>query len=477
MSDVITLANQIAAEKENIRQAIEDRGVSIPVTTPLTDYAAKIMAIDTENVATDVYFKGDQSDTGANILLAGNYGTIADNAFSELSTLETVDLNYVSVIGPEAFSHTPNLTSVTGDHLKYVGYDAFRNSSLSSFENTHVNFIGNNAFQNTLVSTVSIPNCRVVHGSAFMQCPDLETVNMNSAEIIPGRCFYECSILNSVSANTATVIGPYAFCRAGNGAYSTYSTKYSLSFPEVTSVGHYSFYDCNGLETITLPKCTNIGEYAFNECNNLQTISIPSTISIGQYAFDGPNSISNLYIPNCESIGYENFYNNTHKLGTVTIADGCAIGDYCFRYGIDTLVGKPGSIGSNTFSEMPNITMDIDLSEVTSIGENSFNMQYNNTFNIVGGVLDLANCTTFRSNSNKSFYDNFQNTNVTKIWIRGDATFTSSAYHRDSWFNIFNKAVVHVYTDAASRPDNWGTEVLKYATWHFGVTHEEFENA
>ena len=30
MSDVITLANQIAAEKENIRQAIENRGVSIP---------------------------------------------------------------------------------------------------------------------------------------------------------------------------------------------------------------------------------------------------------------------------------------------------------------------------------------------------------------------------------------------------------------------------------------------------------------
>ena len=83
MSDVITLANQIAAEKENIRQAIEDRGVSIPASTPLTDYAAKIMSIDTQNVASDVYLIDENYDSSTtDLLIAGNYGVIADNAFA-----------------------------------------------------------------------------------------------------------------------------------------------------------------------------------------------------------------------------------------------------------------------------------------------------------------------------------------------------------------------------------------------------------
>lgn len=83
MTDVITLANQIAAEKENIRKAIEKRGVEIPLTTPLTDYAAKIAAIDTQNMATDVYFKDDAYDSETTSLaIPGNYGIIANNAFS-----------------------------------------------------------------------------------------------------------------------------------------------------------------------------------------------------------------------------------------------------------------------------------------------------------------------------------------------------------------------------------------------------------
>ena len=38
--DIITLANRVANEKENIRQAIENRGVSIPETTRLSVPAA-----------------------------------------------------------------------------------------------------------------------------------------------------------------------------------------------------------------------------------------------------------------------------------------------------------------------------------------------------------------------------------------------------------------------------------------------------
>lgn len=43
MSDVITLANQIAAAKEDIRLAIEGRNVNVPADTPLVNMQVKLI--------------------------------------------------------------------------------------------------------------------------------------------------------------------------------------------------------------------------------------------------------------------------------------------------------------------------------------------------------------------------------------------------------------------------------------------------
>ena len=486
MSDVISLANQIAATKENIRQAIEDRGVSIPITTPLTDYPAKIAAIDTENTASDLYIKDPNFDPATvNLVIPGNYGTISNGAFENNDTIETVDLQYVNTLCDEVFEGDTALTSVTGNHLKYIGNDTFRGtSSLASFTNNHVKWIGNNAFHSSGVASVSVPNCEVIRGAAFMEADNLETVDISSAKNIPSECFYGCNILNDVSADSAKSIGAYAFNLAGNGAYSTYGTTYSLSFPNVESLGMGAFQDSNGLTSISLPKCLTIGNAAFYDCNNLSTINCTKVTDIEPSAFDNTNAIYTLNCPECSSIGAYNFYNNPHRLNELTVGDGCIIGDHCFRYGVKKVNGKISRINSYFMSDLDyvgNIEIDIDLSELTYIGPRCF---YNSTggqrIDFKSQVVDLANLTTIDLyDSTRIFYtSNDGYSNVKKLWLRGDLVGTGGSWngYRDACFKAFNTSTCHVYTDAATKPSNWGN-MLNYATWHFGATHEEFEEA
>jgi hypothetical protein len=61
----------------------------------------------------------------------------------------------------------------------------------------------------------------------------------------------------------------------------------------VTSVGNYSFYGCNNLESVTFPAgLTGIGSSAFNLCNGLMSVTLPATLTdIGDLAFARCNFI------------------------------------------------------------------------------------------------------------------------------------------------------------------------------------------
>lgn len=483
MSDVITLANKIAAEKENIRQAIETRGVDIPPTTPLNQYPAKIMAINTENVATDVYLTDKNYDPSTtNFLVPGNYGIIADNALANKANLASVDLNYVNTVANGAFANCSSLTTVTGNHVKYIGSEAFKNTKVSGYTNNNLQYLGNFAFENSDVASVSIPNCGEVMGGAFFQADSLTEVNMNSARAIPAQCFYGCNILNSVSADSATAVGPYAFTNAGNGAYTTYGTKFTLSFPEITIVSVESFSYMNGLTSINLPKCISIGRGAFYNDPNLATVNAPKVRDIGFSAFDSANKIYSFYAPECTSIGDYNFNANGHALTELTVADGCVFGDNACKLGVVKLNGKPSRFNGYNFYQVATITADIDFSEVTYIGNGCFSSNSSNaTINLVTPVLDLKNCTQIGGSvgdSNICFgISNGYNpnsggySNVEKVWLRGDCKITyNSSYN----MNMLNRSSCHIYTDAASKPSGW-SQICTSATWHFGATHEDFE--
>ncbi|WP_254881273.1 leucine-rich repeat domain-containing protein, partial [Segatella copri] len=158
--------------------------------------------------------------------------------------------------------------------------------------------------------------------------------------------FYGCSGLTSLTIpSSVTEIGVDAF----NGCWKLTS----LTIPSgVTSIGYSAFWGCSGLTSLTIPSSvTSIGNYAFNGCSGLTSLTIPSSVtSIGNYAFSGCSGLTSLTIPSgVTSIGIYAF-------------DGCS--------GLTSLTipSSVTSIGGGAFWGCSGLTSLTIPSSVTEIG-------------------------------------------------------------------------------------------------------------
>ena len=186
---------------------------------------------------------------------------------------------------------------------------------------------------------------------------------------------------------------------AGGDAYVRYSENYYTSNDKL---GHYIFYGCSGLTSLTIPSgVTSIGWCAFDGCSGLTSLTIPSSVtSIGNYAFAGCSGLTRLIIPSgVTSIGIYAF-DGCSGLTSLTIPSsvteigggafwGCSgltsltipssvteIGELAFQgcSGLTSLTIPSGvtSIGYQTFYGCSGLTSLTIPSSVTEIGESAF---------------------------------------------------------------------------------------------------------
>lgn len=126
---------------------------------------------------------------------------------------------------------------------------------------------------------------------------------------ISGKSFYHnINLTNIILPETLTEIsdggGDYLDCRFNETGYLlygafAYSKIANIIIPDsVTSIGSYSFYNCDRLKSISIGKnVTNIGDHAFKGCINMQDLIIPdSVISIGDYCFKNCKNMSSVTI-------------------------------------------------------------------------------------------------------------------------------------------------------------------------------------
>lgn len=74
----------------------------------------------------------------------------------------------------------------------------------------------------------------------------------------------------------------------------------SLELPNVTSIGHKAFYNCDALTSVSLPAATSIGEQAFKDCTKLTSLTFVEVIeSVGSDAFLGTLSDENDWTTRC----------------------------------------------------------------------------------------------------------------------------------------------------------------------------------
>ena len=295
--------------------------------------------------------------------------SIGDYAFVFCESLIGINIpNSVTSIGIQAFGYCSSLTSITiPNGVTSIGMYAFSDcSGLESIVVAEGNTVYH-SYQNCLIETASktlMAGCQNsiipadgsvtrIEDSAFSSCSKLTSINIpNGVTDIGMSAFYGCSSLTSIIIPiSVTNIERYAFSdcskleslvvEEGNTRYHsdnnciiyTYAKELVVGCKSsviptdgsVTSIGHWAFYDCRSLTSITIPNSvTSIGDMAFRGCSNLTSINISEGVtSIGFYAFSGCYKLTSITIPNSITFLDYGAFNYCENLSTF-IFDGTA---------------------------------------------------------------------------------------------------------------------------------------------------------
>ena len=239
-----------------------------------------------------------------------------------------------------------------------------------------------------------------LNGNGFMECINLEEVEFtgtSSLVSIPSKAFLGTKI--------SSIEIPASVRSISYEAFQNVDTLTSVTFEDesnLTTIGPFSFYDCEGLTTIAIPSSVEvISQSAFEKCVNLANLNLSNATSlttIDQYAFSGCEKITSLnFTPNkalktidanafrgcinmtsvtfddaLQTIGNKAFY-NTQKMTSIVIPEKVTtIGDEAFvNSGISSIEIKSGSdtfIGVNAFSQYELVGDNlIPLEKITSL--------------------------------------------------------------------------------------------------------------
>lgn len=148
-----------------------------------------------------------------------------------------------------------------------------------------------------------------------------------------------CTALISVSFHELQTISSYAF-------YNDYSLIMNgWPFPKAKTIGNYAFRYCYGLTgDIVLPSTvTSIGQYSFANCEHMETFTATGAIStLGTYTFNGASghvmALREIHMPNLGTGIALNL-----NFGSTTAANACQHLEVCD-------IGKAKSIAANTFA-------------------------------------------------------------------------------------------------------------------------------
>lgn len=306
---------------------------------------------------------------------------IADDAFCYCSgcigSLYTGD--NVKRIGNNAFRNSYRLYSVTfGENLLEIGDNAFLNCKhLTKIDFADINTltkIGANAFSGDVEITspknstgfVFGKNLKEIGESAFNGCINLTNVDFSNVSnlIIGNNAFESCTTLPALEITSGIyAIGNSAFANTGikRVSFKSPNTKigecafqYCLSLVDVSlpnSLDNFDFgvfNQCYALKSVIIPTgVTYIPEETFLRCTNLEDISLPLSLqSIGQYTFAETN-ISTIYLPkHLQKVGYGAFYKTPISLVVIN-QNATKIEDFAFYTDMSNKKPTPYATGAN----------------------------------------------------------------------------------------------------------------------------------
>ena len=178
-----------------------------------------------------------------------------------------------------------------------LGWYAFSNcTSLTSINLPSLTTAGESCFSNCpSLTTVNLPSLTTAGEECFYYCTSLTTVNFPSLTTAGEDCFSNCASLTSVNLPSLTTVGDSCFYNC--------DSLTTVDLPLLITSGEDCFSDCTSLTSVNLPVLTTASGQCFSWCTNLTTINLPSLTTAGQYCFGGCTSLTLIDLPLCINLG------------------------------------------------------------------------------------------------------------------------------------------------------------------------------
>lgn len=201
----------------------------------------------------------------------------------------------------------------------------------------------------------------------------------NAELVIPEGTYYigDNAFKNQVDLTKVTI--PSSVLEIGEGAFQNCFSLKTVVFAEsssMQSIGKGAFNSCTSLTTINLPAGASYGTYLFANCSSLKEISLPAGVkSLPNYMFSDCVSLTTVNLPeSLTTIGQYAFKNCT-SLAEIDISNVTSIGNYAFNLSGLTEITIPEAIktlGNQIFngcSKLKTVTLH---DNITSFGTSLF---------------------------------------------------------------------------------------------------------
>lgn len=161
-------------------------------------------------------------------------------------------------------------------------------------------FMGNNYLTN-----INLYNVGMVRDQAFWGCENLESIVSNSVEYVESLALEGTAWLNN------KIDEDIAYVSLGQALYCYNGSEENIILDNYVSVSPNAFFGNANIQTLTIGNgVTTIGGYSFFGCNNLETVylnAVNNVVYIGVGAFDDNAENRIIYVPQCL---HEDYVNN-----------------------------------------------------------------------------------------------------------------------------------------------------------------------
>ena len=178
--------------------------------------------------------------------------------------------------------------------VSIVGMTSIPDYAFASYNSNYPNLLAKKLINVNLPSDFTSLGKR-----AFYYCTTLESINLsNNITSIPDYAFYYCGklALTNLPSNI-TSIGTSAFQNCTNLALTELPSN-------ITSIGTSTFQNCSNLALTSLPEgITKLNSTVFYSCKNLFEITCNGLIAeIGNQAFDNCSNLAKFVLPNITKV-------------------------------------------------------------------------------------------------------------------------------------------------------------------------------